>query len=256
MTARTKRSNSEAQRGNVKGQAVVPTDGQFQEWPANRIAALDAPGRPGAEPRWAPAAKDGVGTAIGPNGGSASRVWFTICEGILTEVFYPRVDQACIRDLGCVVTDGSTFFSDERLHCEHKLEYPNAGVPLYRVNNTCRQGAYQLEKTFFTHPRQDAVLQAVRFSPEVCAWTHIGFTYTSAPDLANRVLAYAGWVFLMELPCCSPGETVVCSRSPARWLKGSAGYVGVSDGWRDLAENHQLTHEYSRADDGNVGAHG
>ena len=66
-----------------------------------------APGWPGIPPRWTSSAKTGVGTALG----GASRVWFTVSHGILDEVYYPRNDQACIRDMGLVVTVGGQFVS-------------------------------------------------------------------------------------------------------------------------------------------------
>ena len=47
--------------------------------------------------------KTGIGTAAGRE----SRVWFTLSHGILDEVYYPRVDRACTRDLGFIVTDGN-----------------------------------------------------------------------------------------------------------------------------------------------------
>ena len=62
---------------------------------------VEAPGSPGIWPRWTSSAKSGIGTALS----DTSRVWFTISHGILNEVYYPRVDQACIRDLGLIVTD-------------------------------------------------------------------------------------------------------------------------------------------------------
>jgi glucoamylase len=36
------------------------------------------------------------------------------------------------------------------------------------------------------------------------------------------------------------------------WLKGAAGYVGLSDGWQDLEKHKQMTWAYDRAEDGNV----
>ena len=54
-----------------------------------------ASGGPGDEPRWTGAAKDGVGTAHSMGG----RVWFTIGQGILTEVYYPTIDRPQMRDL-------------------------------------------------------------------------------------------------------------------------------------------------------------
>ena len=81
---------------------------------AERETVTEAPGRPGIPPRWTSSAKSGVGTALS----DTSRVWFTISHGILNEVYYPRVDQACIRDLGLIVTDGASFFAEEKRDCE------------------------------------------------------------------------------------------------------------------------------------------
>ena len=65
---------------------------------------VEAPGWPGIPPRWTSSAKDGVGAALSER----SRVWFTISHGIVNEIYYPRVDQACVRDLGLIVTDGAS----------------------------------------------------------------------------------------------------------------------------------------------------
>jgi glucoamylase len=65
----------------------------------------DAPGWPGISPRWTSSAKTALGTSLS----QSSRVWFTLSHGILNEVYYPRVDQACLRDLGLLVTDGRGF---------------------------------------------------------------------------------------------------------------------------------------------------
>jgi glucoamylase len=45
-------------------------------------------GQPGQEPRWTVGNKDGVGTAYA----ISSRVWFTLSNGILNEVYYPTID--------------------------------------------------------------------------------------------------------------------------------------------------------------------
>jgi glucoamylase len=73
------------------------------------IEAAYAPGWPGIPPRWTSSAKSGVAAVT-----RDSQVWFTLSHGILNEVYYPRVDQACIRDLGLIVTDGQAFFSEEK----------------------------------------------------------------------------------------------------------------------------------------------
>jgi glucoamylase len=45
-------------------------------------------GWPGIEPRWTHGDKDGVGTAYA----ASSRTWFTLWNGIITEVYYPTGD--------------------------------------------------------------------------------------------------------------------------------------------------------------------
>jgi hypothetical protein len=104
--------------------------------PADLIEAEHAPGWPGTPGRWTSSAKSGVGTALNP----LSEVWFTLSHGILNEIYYPRIDQACTRDLGLIVTDGASFFSEEKRHAKsvaHMLEH---GVPAYLLVNTCASG--------------------------------------------------------------------------------------------------------------------
>ena len=58
-----------------------------------------------------------------------SKVWFTLSHGILNEVYFPRVDQACTRDMGFIVTNGSDFFSEEKRNCTFKTVLSN---PVFR----------------------------------------------------------------------------------------------------------------------------
>ena len=84
-----------------------------------------APGWPGIAPRWTSSAKSGIGTAVSRD----SRVWFTLSHGILNEVYYPRVDQACIRDLGFIVTDGQSYFSEEKRDSRSKRRRSRPASP-------------------------------------------------------------------------------------------------------------------------------
>src|SRR5512146_2224241 len=110
-----------------------------------------APGWPGITPRWTTSAKSGVGTSLS----GASRVWFTISHGILDEIYYPHVDQACTRDMGLIVTDGKDFLFEEKRDMEHQQDYISPGVPAYRLVNKDRQGRFQIEKEIMTDPQRD-----------------------------------------------------------------------------------------------------
>jgi hypothetical protein len=120
-----------------------------------------APGWPGITPRLTSSSKTGVGTALTLH----SRVWFTLSHGILNEIYFPRVDQACTRDQEFLVTDGKEFFSEEKRDCIHESSCEEHGIPLYRLTNTCVHQRYRIEKEILTDGARAVVLQKVRFQP-------------------------------------------------------------------------------------------
>src|SRR6185437_12640074 len=76
---------------------------------ATTLASADPAGAPGIPHLWAPADKEAIGTAY-ESSTASSPVWFTVAQGILSEVFYPTVDLAQIGDLQFLVSDGTSFF--------------------------------------------------------------------------------------------------------------------------------------------------
>jgi glucoamylase len=210
-----------------------------------------APGRPGIPPRWTSSAKAGVGTSLT----ASSRVWFTIGFGILNEVYFPRLDEACTRDLGLIVTDGRAFFSEEKRHARHQVEWLGEGVPGYRLTNTCEAGRYRIEKEVVTDPRRDVLLQHVRFVPLKGGLPDYRLFVLLAPHLENQGCGNTGWAGDYKgIPMLFAwrGRTALALACSAPWLGRSAGFVGVSDGWQDLARHRQMTWSYERAEDGNV----
>ncbi|HSB06474.1 MAG TPA: glucan 1,4-alpha-glucosidase [Thermodesulfobacteriota bacterium] len=210
-----------------------------------------APGWPGIPPRWTSSAKTGIGTAISP----ASHVWFTLSHGIFNEIYYPRVDQACTRDMGLIVTDGADFFSEEKRHTHHKVECLKQGIPAYLLTNTCKQGTYRIEKEIVSDPRRDVVLQYTRFVPLKGKLDDYHIYVLLAPHLGNRGTGNTAWIGdykgVPMLFAEREGNNLALGCS-APWLKRSVGFVGFSDGWQDLARNKRMTWAYDRAENGNV----
>ena len=101
-----------------------------------------AAGGPGIEPRWMRSDKDGVGTAYSVS----SQVWFTISKGILNEVYYPTIDQPQVRDLQYLMTDGKTFFCDER-HLDNTHACLAPYTLGYRITNTDPKQRYRRRST-------------------------------------------------------------------------------------------------------------
>jgi glucoamylase len=211
----------------------------------------NAPGQPGIPARWTSSAKTGVGTSLS----AASRVWFALSHGILDEVYYPRVDQACTRDLGLITTDGQDFFSEEKRQTEQRVAYQAESVPAYRLVNTCRQGRYRIEKEILSDPHRDVVLQHVRFVPLHGSLNDFHLYALLAPHVGNRGAGNTAWVGDhkgMPMLFAARAGTALALACSVPWLKGSAGYVGVSDGWQDLQRHKEMTWVYDRAEDGNV----
>ncbi|MHB1312136.1 MAG: glucan 1,4-alpha-glucosidase [Gemmatimonadaceae bacterium] len=210
-----------------------------------------APGWPGIEPRWTSSAKSGVGTALGESG----RVWFTVSHGILNEVYYPRVDQACTRDFGLIVSDARGFLSEEKRHASHEIVMLHDGVPAFRLTNTCVEGRYRIEKQIVADPRREVVLQRVRFTALTGTIGDYSLFALLAPHLGNAGWGNTAWVGDFKgrpMLFAARDGTALAVASSAPWLHRAAGFAGRSDGWRDLQLHQHLEWQYERAENGNV----
>jgi glucoamylase len=213
--------------------------------------AQDAPGGPGIEPRWTSSAKQGVGTALSPS----SRVWFTISHGILDEIYYPRLDQACTRDLGLLVSDGHSMFSEEKRATRHSVEMLASGVPAFQLTNTDEEGRYRIEKTILSDPMRDTVLQHTRFIPLKGELGDYELYVLLAPHLGNQGGGNTAWVGDykgVEMLMAERADYALALGCSAPWLGRSVGYVGTSDGWQDVSRHKTMRWHYARAVDGNV----
>jgi len=210
-----------------------------------------APGWPGIPPRWTSSAKSGAGTALN----QYSKVWFTLSHGILNEVYYPRVDQACTRDMGFIVTNGRDFFSEEKRHCTFENRPCEPGIPLFELANTEISGRYRIHKEVLTDPYRNVVLQKVRFEPLQGELSDYQLFALLSPHLANHGYGNTGWIgeykgFPMFF--AQHDGTTLSLVSSAPWKKMSVGFVGISDGWQDLSQHFEMEWEYTRAENGNI----
>jgi glucoamylase len=214
-----------------------------------------APGAPGLPPRWTSSAKAGVGTALT----SASRLWFTISHGIVNEIYYPRLDEACTRDLGLIVTDGAAYFSEEKRHATHVVDTLAEGVPAFELVNTATDGRYRIIKRVITDPRRDVLLQHIRFEPLHGALGDYRLFALLAPHLANAGANNTAWLDSYKgvpMLFAEGRGTFLALASSTGWAAASAGFVGVSDGWQSLSRTGTLSEKYARAEGGNVGLTG
>ena len=210
-----------------------------------------APGAPGIDARWTSSAKNGVGTALS----AASPVWFTLGHGILNEIYYPRVDSACTRDFGLVVTGEGGYFAEEKRDCVSATKPFVPGVPAYRIVNMAHDGRFRIEKEVITDSERPVVLQRVTFTAMSGRSDDFRIHALLAPRLVNAGNMNSAWIGEHE------GRTILYASGRSRylavaaslpWRAASAGFVGVSDGWQQLRRTGRIEPQYHRADDGNV----
>lgn len=211
-------------------------------------------GSPGIEPRWTSARKEGVGTAYSV----ASRIWFTLWQGIVTEVYYPTVDRPQIRDWQFLITDGETFFDEEKRDLKTRVEYVDPDALAYRITQTSKHG-YVLDKTIIADPHMPCVLQRVKVKAPPELRRRLKFYTLCAPHCGG------GGANNDAHACLVNGTKIIVANKKNQWLatgnsvpftKVSCGYAGYSDGWVDISDNYEMDWEFDCALDGNVAVTG
>jgi glucoamylase len=207
-------------------------------------------GGPGNPPRWARADKDGVGTAYS----ASSPLWYTVWNGIVTEIFYPNADRPQTRDLQYLFTDGESFFHQETRYLKTKIETVGGGLG-YRVVGSDPERRYSYTKDIISNPHLPCLLQRTQVQ--------------APPEMRKKLKVYAllaphlevaGWGnngYVVEVL----GRLVLVAEHKGTWLamaasepfsRASVGYVGTSDGWTDLVHGFQMDWEFDQAKDGNI----
>jgi glucoamylase len=211
----------------------------------------EAFGKPGIEPRWTHGGKDGVGTAYS----ASARVWFTVWNGILTEVYYPTVDRPQLRDLQLLITDGRTFFHEEKRNLRSRFERLSDHTLGYRAINSDPDGRYEIVKEIIADPHQCCVLQRVELRGDEGFLAGLRLYVLCAPHL--EVGGWGNHGYVTE----AAGRRILVAEKQGTWLalaatvpfsQLSCGYVGASDGWTDLHEDFRMDWEFDRAPDGNI----
>jgi glucoamylase len=116
-----------------------------------------APGGPGAVSHFDLARKDCVGTART----TASKVWFTVADGVLSDVYEPTIDTTNVESMRFVVTDGRTFTELQGRDTTYTVATDGTGMAC-TVTTSSKAGRYRLVTTYITDPERDAVVVRTR----------------------------------------------------------------------------------------------
>ena len=140
-------------------------------------------GSPGIHPRWTHGGKDGVGTAYA----ASSQVWFTLWNGIVTEVYYPTVDMPQMRDVQLLFTDGQSFFHQETQYLETCIQRMPSCLG-YRVQGKDPEGRYAYVKELIADQtmRGPLWIELAKKAPDTFWLTHEKLRATLAKVATER----------------------------------------------------------------------
>ena len=211
----------------------------------------EAFGGPGMAPRWTSSVKDAVGTAYA----ASSRIWFTCSHGILNEVYHPTIDRAQIRDMEFLVTDGETFVHEEKRDLTSTFEYIHPEALGVRYTNHDPERRYMLTKEIICDPHHSVVLQHVRIEGNPDLVSRLKVYALLAPHLdgggagnSARAVDFAGHKAILAWK----NEWSLAMGANCGFSKVSCGFVGTTDGWRDLMDNFRMDWEFGSALNGNI----
>jgi glucoamylase len=124
------------------------------------ISVADPQGAPGALSHFDLARKDCFGTARN----TTSKVWYTVAGGVLSDVYYPTIDNTNVETLRYVVTDGSTFTDVQGRDTTYTVSpLAGSGGMGCSVTTTAKSGKYQITTDYITDPARNALLMKVSF---------------------------------------------------------------------------------------------
>ena len=240
---------------------------------AQTSAASVAPGGPGTMSYFDLARKDCVGTATG----TASKVWYTVADGVLSDTYEPTIDNTNVSSLQYIVTDGSTFTDLQTRDMTYTVSADPTGMAC-TVTATDAEHGYRLTTTYITDPGRDTVLMRTRLSAVPGSGTNVAGLHLYARLDAHvngnggggsdNAGANSGVVTTSggsAIPVVSSTNTVtdatnrtyavptymaLADSTPAP--EASVGYAGTaSDGLTQLDTSHALT-PYTSAPDGHI----
>ena len=168
----------------------------------------------GADAHWPTAAKNGFGTSTSLK----SKVWFTLADGVMTEVFYPTVDVPNVQMLQLQVEIGGKV-ETELDDMKHRTRQTIAGSLTFEQYNGSKSNQYFIKKTYVTDPQQDTVLidiEALSTVPGLRLYVYYD------PSLNNSGMHDSAWI---------EGDALMAADSNrASALMSSCGFAGPKTG--------------------------
>jgi len=206
-----------------------------------------APGAPGLDAHWPSAAKNGFGTA----NTLASKVWFTLNNGVMTEVYYPTLDVPNTESLQLIVCTRSGC-QTERDDMRHELRVLDPRSLSFQQINSAKDDAYTITKNYTTDQQRQTILIEVNIIPSKPATETIDGVYVLYdPSLNNSGMHDTGWSNANAL-MSSDGNVASALVSSGGLEEMTNAFLGSGDGLQQLKRARKIAEKYHRAENGNV----
>ena len=208
------------------------------EWTADLAPVASA----GAD-HWTTGNKDAIGTSATRQ----SNVWFTATHGTLADVLYPTVDADNLRQLGFIVTDGSSFVVDtatqgvasSRVVDDRALQYVlQVDDPTHGFSLVTEIATDPDRPVVVVRGRLNLVDQAARLSVYAYLVPHLGGSGAGQTGFFDGTRGYV-----------SKKDLWVAATAPS--AERTAGYLGRGDGY-DQLHRHSLSSRFRQAGPGRV----
>jgi glucoamylase len=225
-----------------------------------------APGAPGDESYFDLARKDCVGTARN----TTSKVWFTVADGVLSDVYWPTVDATNVHTLQYLVTDGHSFTDLQTRDMTYTLDPDPTGMSCTVVATDAAHG-YSIRTTYIADPGRDAVLMQVSFQGSASDQLYVrldplaGGTGGGGSQNAGGNSAELAQVGNRPVPVAYNTNTTTDAvnrdyavptyealEASNGFANASVGYSGTASDGLDLLDSGYALTPYSSAPDGHV----
>jgi glucan 1,4-alpha-glucosidase len=230
-----------------------------------------APGAPGAPSHFDQARKDCLGTARN----TTSKIWYTVANGVLSDVYAPTVDTTNVETMQFLVSDGSTFTDLQSRDTTYTASADRTGMACTIVSTSNSHG-YQLRTTYSTDVARDSVIMHTQYIPFTAAARHYqlyvrldataggnggGSTGNGGADSATTDTS-TGQPVPVSFDTVTTTNAVnrdyavptyLALHADRPFTAVSSGFVGTAgDGLTQLDATHTLSPTYADATNGNV----
>lgn len=215
----------------------------------DRFPQGQAPANTSRDPTWACARKDLVGTALG-----SSRVWFTLAQGVISEVYYPRVDIPQLRDLGFIIADDAGFWCELRRLGNYSIEWAEGELPAALI--THRHERFTFSLRVCTTPGRDVLMIEYQLQGDAALRPYVLVAPRLGEDADNNRAWADDWhghpVLWAEQGPFGLALLACDGQGAFRDALRSVGEVGSSDLWQDFHRHGRMTWHYAEAGPGEV----